>query len=243
MPNDETIYNGDVIATGLTLDEARQSVDYEMRGVLDAEVKATDTTVGEWEAVISAPTLDRDGEVIAKGAFNPLPKSIPIHLDHNMTTDGVVGIGRPYYAGDELRLKGTYASTPKAQIIRQLVAEGVIGAMSVGFMDAKRVVKDGVPTITKAELLEASFVTVPSNREALVVAAKSFDDGNVAEFLTVAAAAAKVAAGDEEKSTAVADPEDEAAAPAAAEPPADTTAVALARLAAMRAEADLLLLD
>lgn len=175
----------------------------------NAEVKAVGDTdgPGEWEAVISIPTLDRDGEVVAKGAFNPLPTSIPIHVDHRMDSEGLVGTGRPFYEGERLMLRGTFAGTPRAQIIRQLVRERHLGAMSVGFMGATRKTKDGTTTIVKAELLEASFVTVPSNRDALVVAAKE------AAVLCSNCAAAV------EKSTDT-DPATQAAAPAAAESPA-----------------------
>jgi len=141
-----------------------------------AEVKAVkDATVaGEWEAVLSAPTMDRDGEVVAKGAFDPLPESIPIHAYHAF--DDPVGRGQPFYDGDLLKARGGFASTPRAQEIRTLVEEGVIANMSVGFMAAEREERDGVPTVTKAELLEASFVSVPSNREAAVLMAKDYSE-------------------------------------------------------------------
>lgn len=128
---------------------------------------------GEFEVILSAPTLDRDGEIIDKGAFDPLPADIAIHVDHDMTTRGIVGRARPFYDGDVLKASGFYASTPRAQEIRTLVREQVVRTMSVGFMSAERTDKDGVPHITSGELLEASFVSVPSNREALVLAAKA----------------------------------------------------------------------
>jgi HK97 family phage prohead protease len=140
-----------------------------------AEVKAVEGKAmnGEFEAVISAPTLDRDGEVIDTRAFEPLPASIPIHAFHDFHDP--VGRAAPYYdASGVLRARGTYASTPRAQEIRTLVAEGVIGHMSVGFMGATRDEKDGQVHITGAELLEASFVSVPSNREAALTLAKEY---------------------------------------------------------------------
>lgn len=144
-----------------------------MKALLAATVKAT-TENGGFVAVASMPSLDRDGEVIQAGAFNPLRDSVPIHIDHDMTTRGIVGRARPYYEGDRLMLEGTFAKTPSAQEIRGLVVDGMIGHMSVGFMAAKRSTRDGVPTITAAELLEVSFVTVPSLREAMVLQSRSF---------------------------------------------------------------------
>ncbi len=119
-------------------------------------------------------------------------------------------------------------------------------------MDTTRADVDGVPHITKAELLEASFVSVPSNREAAILAVKAHRDAfemkaskgdrlQQIHDLAVANGAAcesKAAPVAEEKPTDT-DPE-KAAAPAAATSPAE---VPMARLAAFRAEADFLLID
>ena len=141
-----------------------------------AEVKeaAGEHPNGEFEVILSAATLDRDGEVIDSKAFEPLPESIPFHAFHDFHDP--IGRGTPFYDGDVLKAKGVYASTPRAQEIRTLVAEGIIGHTSVGFMAADRKdADDGTPHITRGELLEGSFVSVPSNRQAEVLMAKSLD--------------------------------------------------------------------
>lgn len=140
------------------------------------EVKSTDgeDPNGSFEAILSAPTLDRDGEVIDARAFEPLPDRIPIDIDHGMTVATTVGSGRPYYDGDVLKIAGTFSSIPRAQELRTLVTEGHVARMSVTFMDAERSTKDGVPHVTRAELLNAAFVPIPSNREAAVLVAKAF---------------------------------------------------------------------
>jgi HK97 family phage prohead protease len=148
-----------------------------------AEVKAaaSEQPNGEFEIVMSTDSVDRDGEIIVKGAFDPLPDSIPVHAFHNF--DDPIGRAIPGY-DDQGRLvgRGFYAGTPRAQEIRQLVTDGVIGHTSVGFMAAERDDKgDGPVKITSGELLEVSFVSVPSNRDARVLAAKDFYVGNVAK--------------------------------------------------------------
>lgn len=147
------------------------------KSFLMAEVKATkaEDPTGEFEAILSAGTLDRDGEIIDPGAFatKGLPDTIPVHAFHDFTDP--VGVAKPYYEGDVLKVKGYFASTARAQEIRTLVTEGVIGSMSVGFMGASRETKDGVDHITEAEILEGSFVSVPSNREAAVLVAKQYE--------------------------------------------------------------------
>ena len=155
-----------------------------MRSMFATIKSVSDTGPGTFEAVASAPTLDRDAEIVAKGAFNPLPRQVPIHVDHRYSAEALVGSARPYYAGDNLMVSGNFASTPRAQEVRQLVMDGHLTHMSVGFHDTVRSKNsDGVPVITRAELLEVSFVTVSSNRDALVLAAKgrSADDLTVAE--------------------------------------------------------------
>lgn len=140
-----------------------------------AEVKSatSDDPNGAFEVVLSAETLDRDGEVIVEGAFVPLPESIPFHAFHDFKNP--VARAVPYYEDGVLKAKGVFASTPRAQEVRTLVTEGIIGHTSVGFMAAQRADVDGKAHITSAELLEGSFVSVPSNREAAVLMAKAYD--------------------------------------------------------------------
>jgi HK97 family phage prohead protease len=145
----------------------------QMKRYLLGEVKAleSENPQGEFEVVLSMPTVDRDGEIIDAKAFEPLPESVPFHAFHDFTDP--IGRGVPFYDGDVLKARGFYASTPRAQEIRALVSDGVIGHTSVGFMPPVREVKEGVPHVTKAELLEGSFVSVPANRDAAVLMAKS----------------------------------------------------------------------
>lgn len=139
-----------------------------------ARVKSTsDAGTGGFTAVISAPTLDRDGEVLDGGCFNPLPDRINVDIDHGMSVATTIGSGRPYYDGGNLMIDATFSSIPRAQEVRTLVTEGHIRGLSVTFMDATSAVKDGVRHITKAELLNVAVCPVPANREALVVSAKS----------------------------------------------------------------------
>ena len=130
---------------------------------------------GTFEVVLSAPTLDRDGEVVDSKAFDPLPSHITFDTDHSMTCDSVVGSGVPFYSEDgTLRVKGSFASDERSQTIRQKVAEGHIRTTSVTFLAAQRT-KDtkGINHVTQAELLNGTFTPVPSNRESVVLSAKS----------------------------------------------------------------------
>lgn len=201
---------------------------------------------GSFEAVLSAPTLDRDGEVIDSRAFEPLPERIPIDIDHGMTVATTIGSGQPFYEDDVLKIKGTFSSIARAQELRTLVTEGHVARMSVTFMDAERATKDGVPHVTRAELLNAAFVPIPSNRDAAVLVAKAFaatpeeikatksdrlqsiHDLSVANGATCDTSKAHTPTPPEPVVAPVTDPE-LAVAPAAAKCPADVTAIATAR--------------
>lgn len=132
---------------------------------------------GSFDVILSTATKDRDGEIIDTGAFNPLPDHIPFDIDHDMTVTSTVGSGRPYY--DEtgnLRVAGTFASTPLAQQVRTLISEGHVRTTSVTFVSADREEKDGIPHVTRAELINGTFTPVPANRDALVVGVKTIEE-------------------------------------------------------------------
>ena len=139
-------------------------------------VEDTENPNGGFDVVLSAPTLDRDGEIIDAKVFEPLPEHLTFDIDHGMSTATTVGSGVPFYDGDVLRVKGTFSSIPRAQEVRMLVREGHIRTTSVAFGAHERDEKDGVTHITKAELLNGAFVSIPSNRDALVLSAKSHDE-------------------------------------------------------------------
>lgn len=147
-------------------------------GAATFDIKAvSEDERGTFEAILSAPTVDRDGEVIDALAFDPLPDHLPIDIDHGMSVRSTVASGEPFYEGDILKFRGSFASTALGQEVRTLVLEGHVRKMSVAFMGAVREVddRDGRMHIRSAELLNAAIVAIPSNREASILAAKSAD--------------------------------------------------------------------
>jgi len=143
----------------------------------DAAITAPvdDDFPGSFSAILSAPTRDRDGDVLLPEEWKtPLPEHITVDMDHQMSVAGTIGSARPWI--DEkgnLRIEGTFASTPEAQKVRTLVREGHVNRTSVAFMSEKTQ-KDGV-TQVKRELLNAAIVAIPSNREAAILAYKSVE--------------------------------------------------------------------
>ena len=143
-----------------------------MNTTLSAKVTRTDA--GGFVAVASTASVDRDGEVILPGAFNPLPASLPVHINHTANVRDLVARARPYYEGGRLMIEARFASTSAAQDARTLVTEGILDSVSVVFFAAKKEQRAGVPTIVSGELLAVDLVTIPSNRDALVMSSRSF---------------------------------------------------------------------
>jgi hypothetical protein len=151
---------------------------------------------GAFHVILSAPTHDRDGEIVDSKAFDPLPEHISFDTDHSMTCDSVVGSGVPMYAEDgTLQVKGGYCSDDRSQVIRQKVKDGHIRTTSVTFMAAERVTDTkGVPHVVKAEILNGTFTPVPANRESVVLSAKSIVAHAVAAKAGARSASADAAA-------------------------------------------------
>jgi HK97 family phage prohead protease len=139
---------------------------------LDLEVRDyKDAGSGGFTAVASDGSVDRDGEIIDPGAFEPLPSKVPVHLGHG---GPLVGSGRPRYAGTRLLIDATFAVTKQAQEARELVKGGHLEQMSVVFMRGQDKVVQGVRHITKGELLACDLVSIPSNRETRVLASRDY---------------------------------------------------------------------
>ena len=202
-----------------------------------AEVKALEDEDeyphGGFDVLLSTPDLDRDGEIIDAKAFEPLPEHITFDIDHGMSTATTVGSGTPFYDGDNLRVKGGFSSIPRAQEVRTLVREGHIRTASVAFMNAKREDDEkGIPHVTKSELLNGAFVSIPSNRGAAILSAKAHDEKVTPEPLPEPTLCAKCAAA-LDSTTAPATPAEESAGKSPA-----SNVVAAARLRAQLALLD-----
>lgn len=125
---------------------------------------------GEFEVILSTEARDRDDENLWADEWKqPLPPKIHIDGDHGRSLDKTVGSAVPRLEGNQLVAKGTFASTPYAQMVRQLVNEGHINSLSVTYSESKNQKGEGV----QRELLNAAFVAIPANPEAVVLASKN----------------------------------------------------------------------
>lgn len=145
---------------------------------LSVQVKAlTDDADGNgyFEALLSTPDLDLEGdELFPDGWELPLPPRIPINHDHKIGVLSTVGSAVPTLDKDgNLRVEGSFASTPAGQEVRTLVREGHIATMSVEFLQYWREDDEGRRIPGKRTLTGGAFTPIPANPNAVVLSAKS----------------------------------------------------------------------
>lgn len=146
------------------------------------------TEGGEFIAVLSDTSIDRDGEVVGKEALTKLRDDddfLAILVDHKNSVESLVGEWtnkRVEQVGEHTALVATpkfFLSNPMAVRIKGMLEEGAKIGISIGAIikDSKEEMIKGMKrrVFTSLELLEASFVAIPSNRHgAAMMVSKSF---------------------------------------------------------------------
>ena len=122
-----------------------------------------------FKVVASDETVDRSGEVIKISGWElaNFMKNPVIIANHIYKVENIIGKATSIYVEDEkLVVEWIFATTDLAQDVRKLYDGGFIKTVSVGFIPKERDPNDR-NIITRAELLEVSFVPVPCNPNAL----------------------------------------------------------------------------
>jgi len=132
---------------------------------------ASDEETGIFEVVITTEDTDRMGEVIMLdgwdiGYYMKNPVVLWGHDHYRMPVGVCLAIER---RDGSLVARGKFAPSADGQELRRLYDLGIIRATSVGFIEKER----NGNVITKAELIEFSFVSVPANPMALSTLIKS----------------------------------------------------------------------
>lgn len=120
---------------------------------------------GDFEVIATTEGVDRDGEVILiKGwDFTNFMKNPVLLFGHDYWSWPIGAVTELIPDGDKVIARGVFARTEEGQKARQLYEDGILKTVSVGFIPKER----NGNVITKAELLELSFVPVPSNPDAV----------------------------------------------------------------------------
>lgn len=162
------------------LEDGRELRGYDM---MDCEVKVLNDN--EIEMIGSTNAVDRDGDIIDQDGWDLKNyKKNPVVLPAHNYRDPAIASSLVSKKDGNLVFKITFPEegvNPMSDIYRKLYKGGFMRASSVGFIprewsDSKDKSGTFVRTFTKAELLELSLVTVPSNPEALISQGKSIDE-------------------------------------------------------------------
>ncbi len=143
-------------------------------------------TEGNYIAVLSDDSTDRDDESLSKGCIEKFGENDKDYLAALLNHDNdimnlvaewvnrkVVNVGSNVVYVAEPKF---YMSNPKAKIIRGMLDEGAKPGVSIGAIVKDFEMVDGKKVFTELELLEASFVGIPSNRHGRAMAvAKSYN--------------------------------------------------------------------
>lgn len=124
----------------------------------------------------SFASADRYGDIITKGAFGPLPASLPMLFGHN--PNDVVGVWTVFAETAEgLEVRGKlYLGDARADLVHRQVRDGAITGISIGFdkiVWAPRADHPTGRTIRLLELAEVSLVSVPAHPRARVRTVKN----------------------------------------------------------------------
>lgn len=132
---------------------------------------ASDGDSGSFKVVVSTDDVDRQGETVLQSGWDlSFYKQNPVVLWAHDYSSMPIGICTSIYLENgKLTAEGKFApaeANPFAQQVRRLYDLGMVRATSVGFIPLE-FDESQRGTITKAELLEFSFVPVPANPHAL----------------------------------------------------------------------------
>lgn len=138
--------------------------------IANVQIKMDNMENGTFKVIASDETVDRVGETIKIDAWdlkNYLKNPIILFWHKYSDMDDVVWKATKIYVeNNALIVEWIFAWTKSWQQLRQLYEEWILKTVSVWFIVKERDANDK-KIITKAELLELSFVPVPCNPNAL----------------------------------------------------------------------------
>lgn len=121
---------------------------------------------------------DLQGDVVDKGAFTKTLSErgtqVKLLWMHDQTAP--IGIGTVTDSPAGLTIAGKLSlGTTKGRDVYELMKDGVIDSLSIGYDTIKKKFADGARHLQEVKLWEVSVVTFPANEDALVSAVKSAD--------------------------------------------------------------------
>lgn len=141
-----------------------------MERELKLTIKAVEGQENLYSGVAASDDVDRLMERInIKGLKNLQDYLANPILLYNHDPKSPIGVVEGVELGDnQIYVTFKFASTPLAQEVKTLVDEGVLRAMSIGFISLKQKVEGGVLIHDEWMWLETSIVSIPANPKAII---------------------------------------------------------------------------
>lgn len=135
--------------------------------IKSAEPNETQLYVG----VAASEDVDRLMERVNLKGLRNLTEYLenPILLYNHNPNEPIGRIESVEITDDKIVVAFRFASTPKAQEIKTLVDEGILRALSIGFVSYKQRLEDGVLVHDDWAWVETSIVSLPANPKALIM--------------------------------------------------------------------------
>lgn len=119
---------------------------------------------GEFEVVATTSSVDRDGEILLVEGwdFKNYMNNPIVLLGHDWQSLPIGAVTHIEQKDGKIIMSGVFAGTPIGQEVRKLYDDGILRTVSVGCLIKER----NGPVVTKMEMIELSFVAIPSNTDA-----------------------------------------------------------------------------
>lgn len=158
-------------------------------------VKATATPtidLGEFEALVATWDRDREGDVIAPGAFaksiadwQSVGRLVLLHWSH--LADDIVGHVDPasmHETADGLEVAGRVdLDTDRGRSVWRLVKASTVG-FSFGYLPTKTRQRDATRELLELDIYEVSITPAPMNNRTRVISTKSLEDPGDGKAIT-----------------------------------------------------------